>query len=242
MNSLVPNPPANTPPVPCNDPPPPRLKTLPSAKQIITPRYEAECTSIVHLVHNLSAHLWANAHLVGRVEEILWDPTTGDFAQSYARWAPQQRRKSRRSRIFVIIDFYAKRYQLTAFLSVTENLARQMQDEIEAEDESICQQRDEEAHKQEHCSAANALYEGALGALPVRYGNNGHVPVDATVAWAFLVLPSQPRSQNDVNNPVVACQPPCGDETPPPGGGAGIVAAVQGGGAFITVGCPPFYC
>ncbi len=38
-------------------PPPPRLRTLPSDKQIINPRYEAECTSIVHLVHNLCAHL-----------------------------------------------------------------------------------------------------------------------------------------------------------------------------------------
>ncbi len=44
-----------------------------------------------------------------------------------------------RCRMFVIIDFYAERYQLTAFPSVTDNLARQMQDEIEAEAESICQ-------------------------------------------------------------------------------------------------------
>ena len=90
-----------------------------------------------------------------------------------------------RSRIFFIIDFYAKRYQVTAFPSVTENLARQMQDEIVAEAESIHQRRDEEAREQEHCSAANALYEGALGALTAQYGNNGHVPVDASVARAF---------------------------------------------------------
>ncbi len=109
-----------------------------------------------------------------------------------------------------------------------------MQDKIEAEAESIFQRCNEEAHEQEHSSAANALYEGALGALPAGYGNNGHVPVDASVARAFLVLPSQPHSQNDVNNPVVACQPPPGDETPPPGGGAGVVAAVQGGGARVA--------
>ena len=220
--------------VPHDETPPPRLRTLPSDKQIITPLYEAECTSIVHLVHNLRAHLRANSALIGRVEEILWDPATGDFAQSYARWAPQQRKKSMRSRIFVIIDFYAERFHVSAFPSVTENLARLMQGEIVAEAESIRQRRDEEAREQEHRSAANALYEGALGALPAGYGNNGHVPVDASVAWAFLVLPSQPHSQNDVNNPVVARQPPRGDETPPPGGGAGVVAAVQGGGARVA--------
>ncbi len=109
-----------------------------------------------------------------------------------------------RSRIFVIINFYAKHYQVTAFPSVTENLARQMEDEIEAEAKSICQRRDEEAREQEHRSAVNALYEGALGALPAGYGNNGHIPVDASVARAFSVLPSHSRSQNDVNNPVVA--------------------------------------
>ena len=119
---------------------------------------------------HLRAHLWVKAALVGRVEKILWDPTTGDFTQSYARWAPQQHRKSMRSCIFVIIDFYAKRYQVTVFPSVTENLARQMQDKIEAEAKSIHQRRNEESHKQEHCSAANALYEGALGALPAGYG------------------------------------------------------------------------
>ena len=86
-----------------------------------------------------------------------------------------------RSRIFVIIDFYAESYQLTAFPSVTENLARQMQDEFEAEAKSICQRCNEEARKQEHHSAADVLYEGALGALPAGYGNNGHVPVDASV-------------------------------------------------------------
>jgi hypothetical protein len=86
MSSLIPPLPANTPPVPRDDPaPPPRLRTLPSDKQIITPLYEAECTSIVHLVHNLRAHLRANSALVAQVEEILWDPTTGDFAPSYAR-------------------------------------------------------------------------------------------------------------------------------------------------------------
>ena len=58
--------------VPHDETPPPRLRTLPSDKQIITPRYEAECTSIVHLVHNLRAHLRANSALIGRVEEILW--------------------------------------------------------------------------------------------------------------------------------------------------------------------------
>jgi hypothetical protein len=139
-----------------------------------------------------------------------------------------------RSRILVIIDFYAVRRQLSAFPSDTENLAKQMQDEIEAEAESIHQRRDEEARKQEHRSAANALYEGALGALPAGYGNNGLTPVDASVARAFSVLPSQPRSQNDVNNPVVAHQPPHGDETPPPGGEAGVVAAVQGGGDGVA--------
>ncbi len=235
MSSLVPPPPANTPPVPHDDPPPPRLRTLPSDKQIITPLYEAECTSIVHLVHNLRAHLRANSALVAQVEEILWDPTSGDFAQSYARWAPQQRRKSMRSRIIVIIDFYAVRHQLSAFPSATENLAKQMQDEIEAEAKSIHQRRDDEAREQEHRSAANALYEGALGALPAGYGNNGLFPVDASVAWAFSVLPSQPRSQNDVNNPVVAHQPaPRGDETPPPGGEAGVVAAVHCGGDGVA--------
>ena len=135
-----------------------------------------------------------------------------------------------RSRILVIIGFYAVRRQLTTFPSATENLAKQMQDEIEAEAESIHQRRDEEAREQEHRNAANALCEGALGALPAGYGNNGLTPVDASVARAFSVLPSQPRSQNDVNNPVVAHQPPHGDETPPPGGEAGVVAAVQGGG------------
>ena len=58
--------------------------------------------------------------------------------------------------------------------------------------------------------------------------------MDASVAWAFLVLPSQPHSQNDVNNSVVARHPPRGDETPLPGGGAGVVAAVQGGGAGVA--------
>ena len=139
-----------------------------------------------------------------------------------------------RSRIIVIIDFYAVRHQLSVFPSATENLAKQMQDEIEAEAESIHQRRDDEARKQEHRSAANAHYEGALGALPAGYGNNGLMPVDASVARAFSVLPSQPCSQNDVNNPVVAHQSPRGDETPPPGGGAGVVAAVQGGGDGVA--------
>ncbi len=91
-----------------------------------------------------------------------------------------------RSRMLVIIDFYAERRQLSAFPSATENLAKQMQDEIEAEAESIHQRRDEEAREQEHRSDANALYEGALGALPAGYGNNGLTPVDASVARAFL--------------------------------------------------------
>ena len=71
-------------PRPSQRPPPPRLRTLPSDKQIITPLYEAECTSMVHLVHNLCAHPRANSALVAQVEEILWDPNTGDFAPSYA--------------------------------------------------------------------------------------------------------------------------------------------------------------
>ena len=73
-----------------------------------------------------------------------------------------------RSCIIVIVDFYAVHHQLSAFPSATENLAKQMQDEIEAEAESIHQRRDEEAREQEHRSNANALYEGALGALPYR--------------------------------------------------------------------------
>ena len=112
--------------------------------------------------------------------------------------------------------------------------SRRPRHEIEAEAESIHQRRDDEAREQEHRSAANALYEGALGALPAGYGNNGLTPVDASVARAFSVLPSQPRSQNDVNNPVVAHQPPRGDETPPPGGGSGVVAVVQGGGDGVA--------
>ncbi len=48
-------------PPPSRRHPPPRLRTLPSDKQIITPRYEAECTLIVHLVHNLRVHLRANS-------------------------------------------------------------------------------------------------------------------------------------------------------------------------------------
>jgi hypothetical protein len=60
-----------------------------------------------------------------------------------------------------------------------------MQDKIEAEAESIHQRCDEEVNKQEHCSATHALYKGALGALPAGYGNNGHMPVAASSAWAF---------------------------------------------------------
>jgi len=48
-------------PHPARPPPPPRLRILPSDKQIITPRYEAECTSIIHPVHNLHAHLREDA-------------------------------------------------------------------------------------------------------------------------------------------------------------------------------------
>ena len=81
----------------------------------------------------------------------------------------------------------------------------------------------------------SALCEGTLGTLPAGYGNNGHMPVDASVTWAFLVLPTQPHSQNDVNNPVVADQPPHSDRTPPSGGGIGV-ADDQGGG----IGCNTF--
>jgi hypothetical protein len=86
-----------------------------------------------------------------------------------------------RSRIFVIIDFYAECHQLSAFPSALENLARQMQDKVKAKAKSIRQHRNEEDPKQEHCSGANALWEGTLGALPVGYGNNGHMPIDASV-------------------------------------------------------------
>ena len=153
----------------------------------MTPWYEAKCATILHLVHNLHAHLQPNSALVSPVEEILWNPTTGNFSQSYARWAPEQRRKSMRPCIFVIINFYVNCHQLSALPSAMENLTRQMQDEIEAKAESICQRHNGngEVCKQNHChcSAANALYEGALGALPAGYGNNGHMPIDAYVAW-----------------------------------------------------------
>ncbi len=169
-----------------------------------------------------------------------------------------------RSCMFVIIDFYTEHHQLNAFPSDSENLAMQMQDKIQAKSESICQCHDEENCDQKHCRGANALYKGTLGALPAGYGNIGHLPIDATVACAYSVLLSQPHEQNDVNNPVTANQPHCGDETPPPsaaragvttvqgggtrgatvealpGGGAGMVAAVQGGRDGVAAVLAPF--
>ncbi len=63
-----------------------------------------------------------------------------------------------------------------------------MQDEIEAEAESIHQCRNEEVRKQEHHSAANALYKGALGAPPAGYGNNSYTPLMLLLLgyfWSF---------------------------------------------------------
>ena len=53
-----------------------------------------------------------------------------------------------------------------------------------------------------------------MGTRPSSYGNSGLNPSDPVLAGAFDLLPSQPRSQNNVLNPVVQPQPPLARPTP----------------------------
>ena len=86
-----------------------------------------------------------------------------------------------RSHIFVIIDSYAERYQLSAFPSTTENLPRQMQDKIEAKAASIHQR-----HNTEVCEQGIAVLQMlSTRALWVHYLRGM-----ATTATRPLMLPS----------------------------------------------------
>jgi hypothetical protein len=85
-----------------------------------------------------------------------------------------------------------------------------------------------------HRANMNAHYEGALGTRPSSYGNSGLYPSDPVLAGAYDLLPSQPRSQNNVLNPVVQPQPPLAvDHLAPHGGAAAPNAGV------IIVAPPP---
>jgi hypothetical protein len=101
----------------------------------------------------------------------------------------------------------------------------------------------------------NTHCEGALGTRPSSYRNIGLYPSNPVLAGDFDLLPSQPRSQNSMLNPVVQPQPPLAVAAPvdhlppaaapnagviivkPPPQNTAVVAPPPGGGGVVLA--PP---
>ena len=221
-------------------PPPPTAMAatlvpfLPSEKRICDPRHHEMATAILTLADGLEAHIPGSRKRIADLEAILWAPITGAFAGRYARWSDSQRTKNMRNRLYSLMLHYAQLYEVTQYPSPTETLARRMQDAVDAATAGDQLRREVEQGRLVHRANMNAQYEGALGTRPSSYGNSGLYPSDPVLAGAYDLLPSQPRSQNNVLNPVVQPQPPSAVDHLSPHGEA---AAPNDAGVIIVV--PP---
>ena len=211
------------------------LPFLPSEKWICDPPYHDMATVILNLADSLEAHIPGSRKRIADLEAILWTPVTGAFDGRYARWLDSQRTKNMRNCLFSLMLYYAQLCNNAQYPSPTETLARRLQDDADAAavgDRLRCE--GEQVHLV-HQASMNAHYEGALGTRPSSYGNSRLNPSDPVLMGAFDLLPSQPRSQNNVMNPVVQPQPPLAvvapvigavDHLPPHGGAAAPNAGV----------------
>ena len=209
------------------------LPFLPSEKRICDPRHHEMATAILTLADGLEAHIPGSRKRIADLEAILWAPITGAFAGRYVRWSDSQRTKNMRSRLFSLMFHYAQLCMNSQYPSPTETLARRMQDAADAAAAGDRLRREGEQVRLVHRASLNAHYEGALGTRPSSYGNSGLNPTDPVLAGAYDLLPSQPRSQNNVLNPVVQPQPPSAVDHLAPHGGA----AAPNAGVIIVV--PP---
>ena len=214
-------------------PPPPTamaatlLPFLPSEKRICDPRHHEMATAILTLADGLEAHIPGSRKRIADLEAILWAPLTGAFAGRYVRWSDSQRTKNMRNCLYSLMLHYAQLFEVTQYPSLTETLAKRMQDAADAATAGDQLRCEVEQGCLVHRANMNAHYEGELGTRPSSYGNSGLYPSDPVLAGAYDLLPSQPRSQNNVLNPVVQPQPPLAVNHLAPHGGA---AAPNAGG------------
>ena len=108
-----------------------------------------------------------------------------------------------RNLLYSLMHHYAQLFEFTQFPSLMETLAKRMQDAADAatSGDQLCHEM--EQGRLVHRVNMNAHYEGALGTWSSSYGNSGLYPSDPVLVGAYDLLPSsQPRSQNNVLNPV----------------------------------------
>jgi hypothetical protein len=160
---------------------------LPSAKELASGRHDLICEQIINVVYTVrGSHLYANRTMVDTVERILF---TGQGAFiNYERYSDKRKRRMMMNKMNTAIGYMAERHGLSPFPTETENIARQMQDEMDGEAEAARLGSEERERQAQHRAEQNALYEGGLGMLSAGHGNDGHVPAESGLADAFAVL------------------------------------------------------
>ena len=123
---------------------------------------------------------------IADLEAILWAPLTGTFAGSYVRWSDSQRTKNMRNHRYSRMLHYAQLFEVTQYPSLTETLAKRMQDAADAATAGDQLRREVEQGRLVHRANMNAHYEGTLGTRPSSYQNSGLYPSDRVLAGTRL--------------------------------------------------------
>jgi hypothetical protein len=168
------------------------LPFLPSEKRICDPRHHEMATAILTLADGLEAHIPGSRKRIADLEAILWAPLTGAFAGRYMRWSDSQRTKNMRNRRYSLMLHYAQLFEVTQYPSLTETLAKRMQDAADAATAGDQLRCEVEQGRLVHRANMNAHYEGALGTRPSSYGNSGLYHFNPVLVGAYDLLPSQP--------------------------------------------------